>query len=93
MVPQFIRVRGKDGDAEIFINLSTISRMEVRYAVKDGESGPPFYCGVEEGMKNDQAIRFYRVFVGDVEFNLGANPNIRVMQALEAIYKNAIRDA
>jgi hypothetical protein len=94
MGAQFIRVLRERDDAEILINLNNISKIEVKYAVrgdKEGSSGG-FSVSLKEGMANAQAFRVYTIFVGGSEYRLGANPGSRVMQVLEEIYKNAIRD-
>jgi hypothetical protein len=51
-----------------------------------------FSVGLGQGRTNPQAIRIYHVFVGGTKYTPAANPGSPVMEVLEDIYKNAIKN-
>jgi hypothetical protein len=90
MVPQFIRVCVRDRK-EVYIRLSSISKIEVRYAMM-GEDHKAYECSLKRGLADPEAVRIYTIFAGGEKYTLAANPGSRTMRALEEIYKNAIKD-
>jgi hypothetical protein len=94
MAAKYIRVLRKKKDVEVLININSISKIEVKYAVEREKEGETAFYGVslKEGMANPQAVRVYTIISGGERFALPANPGSKVMKVLEDIYKNAIRD-
>lgn len=86
----FIRVYRHREDKEILINVNSIWKIEVTYAVADG-SGRPFSTGLKEGIKNPDARRMYKVFFGSEESTIAGEPDDPVMKLLEQIYKDAVK--
>jgi hypothetical protein len=93
MVPQFIHLKAKDDSREVLINVSAISKIEVRYAVppEEGNTGPAWYTSLSTAEENPTAVRIYKLFVGGEEILLPANPNSGAMKLIEEIYKSAIK--
>jgi hypothetical protein len=91
--PQFIRVIREKADTEILINVNSISKIVIKYAMRgDQPESVAYTCSLAEGVSNPQAFRIYTIFVGASEYRLRADPGSRVMQMLENFYKNAITD-
>jgi hypothetical protein len=94
MRPTFIRIFDKARDKEILININAISEIEIEYVVM-GEGRHKkvgFSVGLAMGRTNPEAMRIYHIIAGGVKHTLGANPGSPVMQVLEDIYKNAIKN-
>ena len=90
----FIRIFDKAKDEEILINIDAISEIRVGYVVK-GEvehKKVGYSVGLAEGRTNADAFRIYHVSVGGKTYLIPANPGSPVMQVLEDIYKNAIKN-
>lgn len=83
--------RGDDGrGTEVLIRADSIWKIEVSYTER---AGSMFWkTSLKDGMDNPESVRLYRIYVGDNYYTLAANPGSRVIQALEDIYKNAIKD-
>ncbi len=94
MEPRFIRIFDKAKDREILININAISEIHVEYVVvgKGAQEKVGFSVGLGEGRKNPEAVRIYHIIVGGTKHTLAANPGSPVMQVLEDIYKNAIKN-
>lgn len=90
MLPQFIRVSVREGE-EVYVSLHSITKIEVSYAIP-GPNRLGYACSVKKGMSDPNAIRIYTVFAGGGKYLLAANPGSRTLQALEEIYKSAIKD-
>jgi hypothetical protein len=90
MVPQFIRVCVRERE-EVYIRLSSISKIEVRYAML-GENRKAYECSRKRGMTDPSAVRVYTIFAAGQKYTLAANPGSRTMQVLEELCKNAIKD-
>jgi hypothetical protein len=56
-----------------------------------GSNGDYWSTTLEEGFKNPDAVRFYKVHVAGEVLLLAANPNDPVVQVFEDIYKAAIK--
>jgi hypothetical protein len=93
MLPQFIHLTATNDSHEVLINVSSISRIEVRYYVppEEGKTGPAWNTSVSSAQENPAAMRVYKLFVGEKEILLPANPNSGAMRLIEEIYKNAIK--
>jgi hypothetical protein len=94
MYPTFLRIFDKKQDKEILINIDAISEIHVEYVVmgEGAQSKTGFSVSLGEGRTNPQALRIYHLVVGGMKHSLPANPGSPVMQVLEDIYKNAIKD-
>jgi transcriptional regulator with XRE-family HTH domain len=94
MKPTFIRIFDMGKDKEILINVAAISEIHVEYVVlgKGAQKKTGFSVGVGEGRTNPDALRIYHIMVGGTRHTLPANPGSPVMQVLDDIYKNAIKN-
>ncbi len=94
MQPTFIRIFDKKQDKEILININAISEIHVEYVTmgEGAQSKAGFAVGLGEGRTNPHALRIYHLIVGGIKHTLPANPGSPVMQVLEDIYKNAIKN-
>jgi hypothetical protein len=92
--PTFLRVFDMKKDKEILINVNAISEIDVEYVVpgKMGDKNVGFAVGLERGRTDPEAIRIYTIVAGGVTHKLPANPGSPVMEVLETIYKNAIKN-
>ena len=94
MGPTFIRIFDKRKDCEILINVNAITEIEVEYAVKGegAQAKTGFAVGYGEAKNDPNAFRIYHLIVGGTKHTLVANPGSPVMQVLDDIYKNAIKN-
>jgi transcriptional regulator with XRE-family HTH domain len=94
MQPTFIRIFDKAKDKEILININAISEIHVEYVVMGtgAQKKVGFSVGLGEARTNPDAIRIYHVMVGGTKHTLAANPGSPIMQILDEIYKNAIKN-
>ncbi len=81
------------GSKEILINLDTVWKIEVTYGLP-AEEGSRKYVSipVADALKNEHAIRFYDVYAGSERIRIDAQPDSVVCQAIEKIYKDAIKE-
>ena len=86
----FIRILSTDRQKEVLVNVNSIWKIEVSYAVP-GQNKVAHVVGLEEGRKNTSAFRVYKVFYGSETANLVASPDDPVLEVLEEIYKNAVK--
>jgi hypothetical protein len=87
--PMFIRVYRHREDKEILINVNSIWKIEVTYAVPNG-SGKFFSTGLKHGIESPEARRMYKVFFGSDESTITGDLDDSVIKVLEQIYKEAI---
>jgi hypothetical protein len=81
-------VKGK----EIIINVDTVWKIEVEYAVPDGKNANAYWrTTVETGHQTAEAVRSYKIFASSEVILLMADPNDKVVRIFEDIYKNAIK--
>ncbi|MSQ96588.1 MAG: XRE family transcriptional regulator [Gemmataceae bacterium] len=94
MKPTFIRIFDMSKDKEILLNVNAISEIQVEYVVlgKGPQKKVGFSVGLGEARKNPDAMRIYHIFVGATRHTLAANPGSPVMQVLDDIYKNAVKN-
>jgi hypothetical protein len=85
----FIRIYRKSEDKEVLINLNSVWKIEVQYAVPEGERA--FKSSLEHGLKDPAAIRIYRIFFGGESALLAAAPDDPVINAIEKLYNEAIK--
>jgi hypothetical protein len=88
--PRFIRVYRKKEHKEILVNVNSIWKIEVSYAVPK-ESGMYTTVSLKFGLEKPEAIRVYRIFFGSEKVALPANPDNPVTKILDEIYRNAIK--
>jgi len=86
----FIRLFRPKEDKELLINVAHISMIEITYAVP-GADGNYWRASLDDGFANPAAVRFYRLHVRGEQMLLLSNPDDPVMQALEEIYKSALK--
>ncbi len=86
----FIRIFRPKEDKELLLNVNHISKIEVEYAVPSND-GNYSSISLKQGLKNPEAVRFYRVHVAGEVLLLESNPDDPVMKVLEEIYKAAIK--
>jgi hypothetical protein len=88
MNPRFIRLRNVMEQREELINVAMIWKIEVEYGtVRNGQANK---VGLEAGLKNPNAVRFYRIFVSGQAFFIASDPNSAGMKLIEEIYHNSI---
>jgi hypothetical protein len=94
MGPTFIRIFDRAKDCEVLININAITEIHVEYVVKGqgAQEKVGFAVGYGAARHNPDAIRIYHVVVGGAKHTLAANPGSPVMQVLEDIYKNSIKN-
>jgi hypothetical protein len=94
MGPTFIRIFDKTKDCEILINVNAVTEIHLEYVLKGqgAQEKVGFAVGYGVARNNPDALRVYHVFVGGTKHTLAANPGSPVMQVLEDIYKNAIKN-
>jgi hypothetical protein len=94
MRPTFIRIFDNAKDCEVLINVNAITEIHVENVVRGqgAQQRMGFHVGYGAARNDPDAFRVYRIFVGGVEHTLAANPGSPVMQVLEDIYKNAIKN-
>lgn len=85
----FVRVLRPRDQKEILVNVNHVWKIEVQYALPGGNMG--WLTSLEEGAKNPDAVRFYRIFVGSEEISLAENPDDPVVKVFEQIYKDAVK--
>ena len=90
MIGPFIRFYRKAEEKEILINASMIWKVEVSYVVK-GERDF-FTTSLEDGLKDPNALRLYRVFVGGETIKVAADPDDPVMKMFDEIYKSSLKN-
>lgn len=82
----FIRVYRKKEDKELLINLDMAWKIEVEYCDENGYS-----IGLARGLEDANAYKKYKIFVGNEVVQLGAKPGDDVADAIETIYRNALK--
>jgi hypothetical protein len=87
---KFVRVYRPKDDKEILFNTDYIWKIEVFYAIPK-QGGPAWKVGLEEGMRNPQAIRIYEIYTGGEKITLFSNSDDPVLKVIEDIYNNAIK--
>jgi hypothetical protein len=87
----FIRVYNSKQDKEILLNVDHIWKVEVTYAIKDPNTRMGYQVSLKQGIENPDAFRVYEVFFGGDKVTIAAPPDDLVRQALEEIYKSAIK--
>lgn len=88
MSTQFIRLFDRSEEKEILVNVAMIWKIEIEYAIANGKTA--WKTTIKSAEVDPNAMRFYRIFVGNEDFILPAH-NTPVMQVLEDIYKSAIK--
>ncbi len=86
----FIRIYRPNEGMELLVNTSHISKIEVQYGVR-GADGNYHKTSLEEGLKNAEAVRFYRVYVSGEELFLVADPSDPVAKIFDDIYRSAVK--
>jgi hypothetical protein len=87
---KFIRIFRPGGEIELLVNVDHISTIEVGYQL-ERKPGEYWQTSLEEGAKNSDATRFYKIRVPGEEILLKSNPGSPVMNVIEEIYKSAIK--
>jgi hypothetical protein len=92
----FVRVFRRDEGritGEVVFDTDRISRIEVEYAVRPTDPGSKLLRPVDTatGLKDENAVRCYRVFFGGDSVFLMANPNNPVVKIIEQIYNDAVK--
>jgi hypothetical protein len=86
----FIRVYRHREDKEILINVNSIWKIEVTYAMPVG-SGRFFSTGLKQGIESPDVRRMYKVFFGSDESTIAGDLDDPIMKVLEQIYREAIK--
>ena len=88
----FIRIFRRQEGKEVLLNTNHIWKIEVEQGIPPEEPGGyAFRTSVADGLSDPNAVRFYRVFIGDEEIYLVANPDDPVTRVIEKIYNEAIK--
>ncbi|MEZ6142016.1 MAG: hypothetical protein R3B84_15730 [Zavarzinella sp.] len=89
----FARIIKKiDGEnVERIVNLNQIQFIDVGYFTVN-ESGQKFDVGYDQGKDDPDCRRIYTLTIGGEQINLISNPNSKVVQAIEKIYREALTD-
>jgi hypothetical protein len=85
----FIRVLRPGEQKEILVNLNSVWKIEVTYAIPKEKT--LFPTMLDEGKRNPEAVRIYTVYAGGEVIKLMGAPDDPVVKPLEEIYKNAIK--
>ncbi len=84
----FIRVF-RPPHKELLINVNSIWKIEVQYAVPDPKQpGHFFHTDLQEGLKNAEAVRCYAIYFGSENVMLMHEDN-EAFKVIEDIYKSA----
>ena len=89
----FFKIRRPEDRIELLVNVAQISKIEVWYAIPSHVEGNQLHherVSLDEGLNNPEALRFYNVFVAGESIFLAADPNSKLLNRIEEIYKNAI---
>jgi hypothetical protein len=86
----FIRIFKNDKRTEVLYNTDHIRKIEVI----QGQMGENQFCPVslDVAAADPECKRWYRIYIGEDEINLVANPGNKVVDVIEAIYKNAVKN-
>jgi len=85
--PTFIRVFSQTGQKEILVNLNSIWKVEVVYAILKGDTFHPVSLSAST---DPDAVRVYTLFFGSETVKV-AFEDSPVFRAVEELYKNAIK--
>lgn len=86
----FLRVWRPKEDKEMLINVNSIWKIEVMYGERRAD-GSTWVVSLEDGLKNPNAVRFYKLFFGGEEVLLPSAPDDPVVKVIEGIYKDAVK--
>lgn len=86
----FIELIKPSENKVVLVNADHIWKIEVSYALLSSDSTVAVFVSLEEGEKNAEAIRYFKVFVGNEDFELRLHSDSKVCKVLEDIFKNAV---
>jgi hypothetical protein len=85
----YIRIISTKGDPhghEVVFPVSSIWKIEVTYRLGNAQ------IMAADGVKNPDARRAYKLYVGADDYTLVQNPDSAVLKVIEEIYKSAVKD-
>lgn len=87
----FVRVFRKVGPdtREVLINVNTVWKIEVTF--NEEKDGDLYRVRSSEKIEDPASVRLYKVFFGNDEFELPANPDSEAVKVFADIDKNAVR--